>query len=360
MAPAVPELSVVIPCWNEERALPPLLEDLRRQRGVTLEVIAADGGSRDGSLEALQAVAARGDLALAVTSGGPPGRGRQMNRGAALARAPDVLFLHADSRLPDPRLLAEGRRCMEAQRRQRASVRVAGHYGVQFQRSRPGAAAGYYFYEAKSRLNRPDCVNGDQGMWLARAYFEELGGFDEGLPYMEDARFARRVFASGSWVTLPGTVVTSARRFETEGLRERQTLNALLCCFDAIGLRRFLAAAPGAYRAQAGAGRLELAPFRTLAHRLAWRAGVLGFADYWLRTGRYVAANAWQLAFAVDCGHNRRRGRAPGKGPTPWLDRHQRWGEPLVRSLPGVVAATLVTAAWFYTALALQRRSPRS
>ncbi|MFU8858627.1 MAG: glycosyltransferase [Deferrisomatales bacterium] len=356
MSSPLPELSVVIPARDEEQALPVLLEGLLAQEGVRLEVVVADGGSQDRTALAGESFAARG---LAVrTLSAPPGRAHQLNAGASRARGPDLLFLHADTELRDRRLLAAARARIEAERARRGTHRVAGHFGLRFARSLPGsprADAAYYFYEAKASLARPECVNGDQGLWLSPRYFEELGGFDESLPYLEDARLARRVFATGAWVTLPGRLVTSARRFETEGLRERQTLNALLRNFDVIGLGAFFEKAGQAYREQSGAGRLRLAPFARLAHRASLAGGWRRFLGYWWGTGGFVSANAWQLAFALDCRRNRRAGVEPGEGPTPWLSRYDRWGAPVVSSVPGRAATTLLVAAWFF---ALLRRDP--
>lgn len=351
---AAPDLTVVIPALDERAAVPPLLEALAGQRGIAFEVVVADGGSADGTPAACREAAARLGLAVEVVATAA-GRGRQMNAGARAARAPDLLFLHADSALDGPDLLARARERMAAERAARGTDRLAGHFGVRFLRADPRPSAAYYFYEAKTRLGRVDCVNGDQGFWLSRRYFEELGGFDESLPYMEDARLARAVLRTGAWVPLPGRLGTSARRFEAEGLRERQTLNALLCNFDAIGFRAFFAAAAEAYRSQAGAGRLRLGPFLRLAHRLSRAEGTGRWLAYWYRTGGYVAENAWQLAFALDCGRNRRAGLPPGDGPTPWLDRWDRWGGPLLRTPPAKAAAAGLTATWFLLAMALSR-----
>ncbi len=349
MSATPPELSVIIPSRNEGRTLPVLLDGLASQEGVSLEVLVADGGSEDGTLRAGEPFAARGLDVRALTA--PPGRGRQLNAGAARARAPDLLFLHADTEIRDRRLLARARDQMADERVRRDSQRVAGHFGLRFGRSQSGLPRfedGYYFYEAKTLLSRPECVNGDQGFWLSERYFQELGGFDESLPYLEDARLARRVFATGSWVTLPGRLTTSARRFEVEGLRERQTLNALLRNFDAIGLGGFFEEAEAAYREQGRAGRLQLGPIARLAHRASRAMGWRRFLGYWWGTGGYVAANAWQLAFALDCRRNRRAGFEAGEGPTPWLVLYDRWGAPVVTSTPGRAIAALLTAAWFF------------
>jgi hypothetical protein len=92
----------------------------------------------------------------------------------------------------------------------------------------------------------------------------KLGGFDETLELLEDNRFAEAVRKEGGWLLLPAEIVTSARRFETEGLAERQTLNALLMNFAAIGWDAFFRLAPdplsqpGAHRPAAADAVLSL------------------------------------------------------------------------------------------------------
>lgn len=346
-------LSVIVPVLGEAPRVPGLLRALAAQKGVRLQVVLADGGSRDGSPEvaAREARALGLDLTVVAT---PPGRARQMNRAAAVAEAPELLFLHADCGLPRTDLLAQGLAELAAQRRRLGHHRVAGHFGLRFQRSRATPSRAYYFYEAKTRLNRPECVRGDQGFLLAAAYFRELGGFDETLPYLEDARLAATIGRTGVWVNLPGALTTSARRFEAEGLRQRQTLNAMLCNFDHIGLHGYLAAAD-AYRRQSGAVRLQLLPFHQLAHRAMGAEGVGRRLAYWLRTGCYIAGNAWQLAFALDCRANQRDGWPPGEGPHLWLRRYQSGLRHVLESAPCGAATALLTAAWSYGSLAWAR-----
>ena len=350
MSSDIPYLSVIIPVLDEAPRLPGLLGALAAQESVRLQVVLADGGSRDGSPEVAAREARTLGLDLTVVAT-PLGRARQMNRAAEVARAPDFLFLHADSGLPHLRLLALGLAELAVQRRRLGHHRVAGHFGLYFQRSRGTPSRAYYFYEAKTRLNRPDCVRGDQGFLLAAAYFRELGGFDESLPYLEDARLAAAIGRTGVWVNLPGALATSARRFEVEGLRQRQILNAMLCNFDHIGLHGYLAAAADAYRRQGGAGRLQLIPFHQLAHRVMGAQGVGWRLAYWLRTGRYIAGNAWQLAFALDCRANQRDGWPPGEGPRLWLRRYQTGLRRALESAPCGLATALLTAAWSYCSL---------
>lgn len=94
-----PLLAVIIPTLNEALTLPALLEDLRGQTGVTLEVWISDGGSDDATVSLARSAGAQ------VVSGAP-GRGAQMNRAHARAQPSMRLFLHADSRLSRPDQLA--------------------------------------------------------------------------------------------------------------------------------------------------------------------------------------------------------------------------------------------------------------
>src|SRR5205823_11526870 len=86
-------LSIVIPALNEGSVIADLLASLAPFRARGVEVVVVDGGSADGTAEA----AASGADRVIV---GRRGRARQMNAGAAASKAPVLLFLHADTRLP--------------------------------------------------------------------------------------------------------------------------------------------------------------------------------------------------------------------------------------------------------------------
>jgi rSAM/selenodomain-associated transferase 2 len=341
------DLSIIIPTLNEEATIVNLLTNLHHQANIHCEVIVADGGSGDATMDLVKAFRDQHDLDIKWATD-EPGRAKQMNCGAAVASAEDLLFLHADTHLNNPSLLSDGVDALNQQREQLGSDRVAGHFGLRFQHESDNQALGYYFYESKTRLNRLDTINGDQGFMLSKRFFDVLGGFDESLAYMEDFRLARRIFAEGQWVTLPGTLITSARRFETEGLTQRQVLNALLCNFDHIGLPEFFSEAASAYRVQDHSRALELKPFFLLIHRIAKRIGFLRAARLWYKTGAYVASNAWQLAFALDCRRNSARQVPPGDGPTPKLKFYDRWLKPAIDSPPGHFIAAVLTFIWFY------------
>jgi rSAM/selenodomain-associated transferase 2 len=347
MSPPPLPLSVIIPVLNEAGALPWLLQDLAKQKDIVFETIVVDGGSTDETISRCKNFAAREKIRLRITSS-PPGRAKQMNHGAAHSRGADMLFLHADTRIYAARLLHDAQQFMNDARHRAQHHRTAGHFPLRFLAS-ANTGHHYYFYESKTHLNRPDCINGDQGFWLARDYFKQLGGFDEALPFMEDARLAARIFDTGQWITLPGLIETSARRFETEGFARRQILNALLCNFNAMGAEDFLRAAPGIYRAQDKTTPLQLRPFLTLAHQHMKGDSLKTAMRRWQQTGAYVADNAWQLAFALDCRRKQLQGLAPDANHATRLAFYDKYlahhtKRPAVHALAG-----LFTLVWFYS-----------
>ncbi len=348
------ELSIIIPALNEAASLPALIGALGKQQAIRFEIIVADGGSSDDTLACCHATAESAQIPFQGINT-QAGRAKQMNSGSHHARADDLLFLHADTTIDDPMLLANAKANMQLARNEFDDNQIAGHFALRFVRTTSNHDGGYYFYEAKTTLNRRDCINGDQGFWLSKNYLQQLGGFDESLDYMEDARLANKVFDHGRWITLPGSIGTSARRFETEGLKQRQTLNALLCNFERIGLHSFFDAAKQAYRQQGQAATLNLGPFLTIIHRISFAEGPRRALRYWLDTGSYVAENAWQLAFQRDCQRNRRAGCTPGAGQHDVLKFYDLCIGPLINSLPARVTTALLTLLWFYGLLIITR-----
>lgn len=342
-----PELSIVVPILNEEETLPALFAMLARQERVAIELIIVDGGSTDGSLSLAERLAAASTFACRLLCG-ERGRGRQLNAGARAASAGMILFLHSDSSFPDPLALRRGLEALAAAITRRGDCRAAGRFALRFDVPPVRYGFGYYFYEAKARLGRPEGIHGDQGFLFHRTFFDALGGFDETQALLEDNRLAEEVRREGEWLLLPAEVVTSARRFETEGLYERQLLNALIMNFAAIGWDDFSLAAPETYRCQAQAGKLRLAPFFRIIRGLLRPLPLRRRLDLWLATGSYVRENAWQIAFARDTLRAFRRGLPPGEGETPLLTLHERWFERLTDNAVGRLATALLVWGWFH------------
>ncbi|PWU20008.1 MAG: hypothetical protein C5B50_04990 [Verrucomicrobia bacterium] len=187
-------ISVIIPTLNEEGHIAATLRAVGQSPGH--EVIVVDGGSTDATME-------RGKDAGATVLTSDPGRSRQMNAGAARARGGSLLFLHADTLLPrdwaEPvvRTLRTPGVAAGAFR-----FRIAGDFpGKSFIEWSTGIRSGW--------LQRP---YGDQGLFLGRALFEEMGGFAD-MPIMEDYEITARLRRRGRIVTAAEPAITSARRW---------------------------------------------------------------------------------------------------------------------------------------------------
>ena len=193
------QLSIVIPVLNEATTIGAALAALQPLREVGHEVIVADGGSQDGTREAAEGLHDQWVTAAR-------GRAVQMNAGAAAAQGDVLVFLHADTRLPAdaPDWLA--RFCRGSKAWGRFDVRLSG------QRFLFRVIA--FFMNHRSRMT--GICTGDQALFVRRAVFEALGGFDE-LPLMEDVALSRRL-RQHSWpFRVPSAVTTDSRRWQKHG-----------------------------------------------------------------------------------------------------------------------------------------------
>jgi rSAM/selenodomain-associated transferase 2 len=215
----VPRLSVVIPALNESANLARLLPDLlAREPGV--EIIVVDGGSDDDSAHVVARWKAVRWLA------GPRGRARQMNAGARIATAPALLFLHADTRLPDGAGAA-------AQAALADPAVAGGRFDVRLDSPRPVLAIVGWMMNQRSRLS--GIATGDQAIFVRRAAFDEMGGYAD-IPLMEDIDFTRRLKRRGRIAALRLRVTTSARKWEREGALRTIVLMWLLRLLYALGV----------------------------------------------------------------------------------------------------------------------------
>jgi rSAM/selenodomain-associated transferase 2 len=210
------KVSVIIPFLDEERALPMTLACLARAIDAfnDTEVIAVDGGSHDGSRAAL---AAHPCVRLLDA---PRGRAAQMNAGAAAAHGDVLLFLHADTLVPEQALRAIARAAA-------APGFVYGGFHHRF--------SGYdWRLRAISALHNLRCritatFYGDQAMFVRRAAFADVNGFPHRLA--EDIAISEMLRAKAAPAFLPLAVVTSARKFEQMGVWTSfaRVLAILLC-----------------------------------------------------------------------------------------------------------------------------------
>ena len=192
-------LSIVVPVLNEEPAIRQALTALQALRARGHEVIVVDGGSLDSTTVAAAALADR------VISA-PRGRAEQMNLGAKAARGDALLFLHADTRLPDK---ADDLICAALSRR------GWGRFNVRIDSTHPLLAVVGYMMNLRSRLN--SIATGDQAIFVQRAVFHAVGGFPS-IALMEDVALSDLLKRDGPPACLSDKVVTSARRWEQHGI----------------------------------------------------------------------------------------------------------------------------------------------
>lgn len=207
-------ISVVIPTLNAEEGLPACLTALVSAAvdGMVREVIVVDGGSSDRTLKIVEQAGA--ELVRSA-----PGRGEQLVAGAAIARQPWLLFLHADTVL-EPGWEREVATVMER---------------VDTGRREPTAAAFRFtldddglwprMIEAGVAIRCALCrlPYGDQGLLISRTLYQKAGGYSR-LPLMEDVDLARRIGRRRITV-LRSRAVTSAARYRRDGYFRRSVRN---------------------------------------------------------------------------------------------------------------------------------------
>jgi rSAM/selenodomain-associated transferase 2 len=335
-----PLLSVVIPTLNEAENLPSLLDDLKKQQNISLEIIVGDGGSSDATRSVSHAYGVH-----FVTAG--RGRGVQMNAAAEQASGDYFLFLHADSRIDDPYLLARAVQAMTDE--MCGKDLTAGHFCLRFMRSTKRNTMAYRYTEEKSAFNRANTTNGDQGLLLSKEFFRNLGGFDESMPFLEDQRIAGKIRSQGKWITLPGYLITSARRFEIEGFHRRYILMSMMMGLYSVGAEEFFVRAPGVYRVQQDTGTLFLSPYFGLIRRMMcgdW--GLLGSIRIFYLLGRYIRQNSWQMFFFFDVWLR----PLLGAGRHPFLGFHDRVFGPCTNLKVFNALTGVICFVWFMGILA--------
>ena len=199
MPGAMGRLTIVLPVLNEAAIIVGTLEALAPLRAHGAEIIVADGGSRDGTARLAAPFA---DRVITV----PRGRGAPMNAGAALGIGDALLFLHADTTLPD-----DADRLIDAALARRAwgrfDVRIAGRH--------PLLAVVARMINWRSRLT--GVATGDQAIFVTREAFEAVGGFPD-LPLMEDIAISLRLKRLCRPFCIATPAVTSGRRWEQNGV----------------------------------------------------------------------------------------------------------------------------------------------
>jgi rSAM/selenodomain-associated transferase 2 len=206
-------ISVIMPAYNEEKALPNTLRTLFTQQGE-YEVIVVDGGSTDRTLDVLaefsfsECPSPRTPHPSRLLLTASKGRASQMNAGAKEAGGEWLLFLHADTVLPSGAI--QRLNGMEADRTIQAG-------GFMHRFSGDDWRLKLISFLDNFRCIRSRIIYGDQALFVRRPLFEQLGGFPH-ISILEDVAFCERLIAVTRPLLLSQAVVTDARKFLKMGV----------------------------------------------------------------------------------------------------------------------------------------------
>ena len=199
-------LSIIIPTLNEEKYLPLLLESIKKQGFFDCEIILADAGSQDKTLEIAKKYSCK------IIPGGLPAKGR--NEGAKIAKGEVLFFLDADTVLPDNFL---NKALLEFKER---SLDIASFCLIALPKNKLSSFLLNIFYNQPIILLETALPHAATGIFVRKEMFEKVGGFDEDVKLAEDhylARRAKEVFQAKCGIIKTTEVFVSDRRFRTDG-----------------------------------------------------------------------------------------------------------------------------------------------
>ena len=194
------QISIIIPVLNEAEYIADTLLSLGSYRDQGHEVIVVDGGSNDATVSISEQYS---DKVLSSDSG----RAIQMNSGIAEAKGDVLLFLHADTRLPDDALGGIITAVEDGYFWGRFNVRLSGSH--------------FLFRIIERMMNIRSCITGvatgDQAIFVSQESIDIIGDYPR-LPLMEDVVFSKRLRSLGWPACIRRQVITSSRRWEDRGV----------------------------------------------------------------------------------------------------------------------------------------------
>lgn len=196
----MPMISIVMPALDEAVRIVAALKALQPLRAAGAELIVVDGGSSDDTVAFATPLA---DKVVAARRG----RASQMKAGAALAHGEVLLFLHADTHLPEgaPTLVAEALR----------AGCVWGRFDVRIEGASPWLPVIAALMNRRSRVT--GIATGDQAMFVTRRAYGAVGGFPD-IALMEDIELSKRLLRLSRPACIAARATTSGRRWERQGV----------------------------------------------------------------------------------------------------------------------------------------------
>lgn len=220
MNEAPPLVTAIVPTWNEEPTLGGCLRSLLAL-DERPEVIVSDGGSDDGTLDVASSFGT-----VRIVHASRRQRATQMNDAALLARGQILWFVHADS------VVAEG-----SVRAMLAALEPARAVGGSFRFAVDSPAWRYRWLASmvRFRTRRLRAPYGDQGLFVRRRVFEDLGGFPD-QPILEDLHFVRAMRKVGRLAALDVPLLTSPRRWDSRGFLATTIRHMRILALDRLGV----------------------------------------------------------------------------------------------------------------------------
>ncbi|CAN5352471.1 TIGR04283 family arsenosugar biosynthesis glycosyltransferase [soil metagenome] len=207
-------VSIIIPTFNEEKQIPLLMNNLLSQNSEC-EIIIVDGGSTDLTLS--KCLIYKNVKIISSEKG----RANQMNKGAEAAKGEILLFLHADTLLPENGIEA-------IEEAMKDTSYIGGSFFMKFDKD----SLPLRFYSSFTKINNSYFTYGDQGIFVRKNIFKEIDGYKI-TPILEDFEIQKRLRKKGKFIKLPLAVTTSSRRFVQVGEFKQQIINiALLGAYE--------------------------------------------------------------------------------------------------------------------------------
>ena len=195
----MPELSIIIPCLNEQKGIAIFIHELQKLR-PQCELILVDGGSGDKTVQIAEPF-----VDHLIHS--PCGRAQQMNAGAKKASSNVLIFLHADTFLPDDAVSQIQQALQDGYRWGRFDIRlIGGHWFL------PVIS---YFMKLRSAISA--ITTGDQALFIDKSLFQQVGYYPN-IAIMEDIALAKNLKKHGKPFRVYSCVHSSARRWVQSGV----------------------------------------------------------------------------------------------------------------------------------------------